>query len=198
MRGIKVPSHQQKKGDQWHAVTGTQSDKANVIIVSCGGNNCGRFDDRLKSQLEKQIYAEIRPTTRNAVNLNVDPKSLRLDEFDDIKDEDITVFQRLRDNFQIARIVFMGICYRKGWHSETKALADQLNEYIETNLADKVVNIDRFLVEGCIKRDDVHLTNKGYRVFMDQIMNSVIMGYLQPFLREDKQARRDACIAAQA
>ncbi len=73
----------------------------------------------------------------------------------------------------------------------TCEMAENLNTYAESHLVHKVARYDMYLSAQDIKGDDVHLTNTGYRVFMDIVFHSVVTGYLQPKLRKDKAKRRE-------
>ncbi len=179
VQGIEVPEHQVKCGNQWQHITKKLKLDPNATVVSCGGNDCSRFDGKVKRRLQNV----------NGDTVELETKMVS-DEFKVVKKEIDKVFGRLKSAFEHARIVFVGVWYRPGWHSATKKLADEINSYIDAEVAHKVVYMGRFLGASSFMSDDVHLTHEGYRVFMDQVITSCVNAHLQNTLTEEKRFRR--------
>ena len=135
VRGIKVPDTQPDRGNQWAHITEVIKFKPDVIVISCGGNDCSRSDSRLKDHLNRQALANKRPTKCNISSLNVHPVPFMQLEESDILDEMKTVIARLRDTFPSARLIFAGILCRRGWLDVTCEMAANLNAYAENHLA---------------------------------------------------------------
>ena len=57
--------------------------------------------------------------------------------------------------------------------------------------ASKVVYIGTYLKRSDFKRDNVHLTNSGYHVFIDQLYSSILNSFLQKIMVEVKNKNRE-------
>ncbi len=164
------------------------------MISSMGGNDTGNFDDKTMNKLAQKVLVQNIP--RHLLNqaqkelLAFDPIAEKHKAFDDIKTHIDEVFGRLQEYFSNARITYVGIWPREDWLPESITSSRDNNTYIAENKAHKVVYLDWLLEPMHIKSDLVHLTNAGYRLFIDQIYHSAISSYLMPAMREAKRKHR--------
>ena len=179
VRGIKVPAHQPKRGNQWEKVI---KHKFHYTVVSLGGNDISNIRSKLADRRTRVLGDNINDETDD--NKFID------NEFATLKSKVDEVFDRLKNTFQGSRRLYIATLNRIGWEDEICAIASRLNSYIETYWANKVVYLHAFIDETDYKRDDVHLKNSGYRKLVEHVFASIMNSFLQKVMIHQKELNR--------
>ena len=195
--GNDIPAHQDYKGDQWGKITGTVAGKTKLnpsyIIVSLGGNDVSDFDTNRKSK-----YAEQQLALRNSARGYGDTSMASFnsvkywnDEKDAIRGHVKTVYQRLGVTFPDAKIGHLEIFMRNEWEFASRRMAENIDWYVHHELGIKLLKLNDMVDHTHFKIDGVHLNNKGFHLFMDQVFTSVLNSYLQGEMVRQRRKRQE-------
>ena len=102
-----------------------------------------------------------------------------------------TVYRRLGDTFPDAKIGHFGILIRDEWGDASIRMAENIDWYVHNKLSIKLLNLNDFVDNTHFKRDRVHLNNKGFRLFMDQIFSSLLNSFLQKEMVRQRRKRQE-------
>ena len=81
----------------------------------------------------------------------------------------------------------MGIPLHKYWYPHMVELAEKLNQYLEKKHKVTVIRINYLLNDQHFARDEIHLNNRGYRLFMDRCIGSLI----DPYYKIERKCKAD-------
>ena len=191
--GNDIPGHQEYLGDQWGDITVKNKIDPVYIICSLGGNDVSDFDTSLKKKLAEQQIA-----LQNAARGFGDTSMADFDtvKFWNEKKEELhghidKVYERLGNTFPDAKIGHFGLLIRDEWCDASIRMAENLDWYIHNVKGVKILKINDFVNHSHLKRDGVHLNNKGFRLFMDQIFSSLLNSYLQKEMIRRRRQRQE-------
>ena len=184
VQGINVPPHQPQKGNQWKQLLEDKYKRA-YTGVCLGGNDTSAFRDKLLKRLNLGKRASSDAITQRAQEVKFDIDEFLKKEYELIENNMTTVMNRLSNTFKSSKIIFVAIWRRPVWDDYTALLADKINTHAGINWAHRVVYPGTFITPAHVLNDDVHLTDAGYRIFVDQVFSSVLNSFLQPLLVRD-------------
>ena len=189
--GFDIPDHQVYKADQWFYYTQNIKLKPDYILCSLGGNDCDKFDSDLNRKLFEQDQAARHPCFANIDKINFDKFVYWEKRKKQKHDQMYEVFDRLKSAFPSSKLVYFGLLRRPWWGVGTNKLADNMEWYVHDQLGIKIIHINDYINHLDMMSDDTHLSNRGYRLFMDQVYSRIRNSHLQPIMIAEKAKRRE-------
>ena len=190
VQGINVPSSQ-KQGNTWQQTLDDKTFIATEIYLICGSNDIDYTNDilfyKLKNSQFDGVFEDVPfvPSERYFKNPHMkfdlysffDPCAYIDARFEEIKNHIDRVMAIINANYENCNLYSMGIIYRPNWLPLSVSLAKKLNLYLRDEHHVTICNINPFVQACHMKPDNVHLNEKGQRLFMDRALGPVLEPY---------------------
>ena len=189
VNNINVPTTQPYRGNLWRYTVYFKELKPDYILVSLGTNDSSNYDRHYKKEMAK--YHKAVKDGLIDIDSDGDYKFCKPEYWlglaNDMKKAARVVFKRLQDTCPCSKIVYMGIMRNPKWCAETKLLCDNFERWVSRILRIKVAPIMGLINRSIhIRRDDVHLTELGYRLMMNKVYSRMMHMWLGPLMHKRK------------
>ena len=173
----------------WRYTLNVKELKPDYILVSLGTDDASNYDRHYKKEMETYRRAVL----DGLIDLESDGDFKFCDpEYwlglaNNIKKEAKEVFNRLQTTFNGSKVVYMGIIHNPKWCDETHLMCDNFEWWVARVLKIKMAPMTGLIDRSVhIMRDDVHLTELGYRLLMDKVYSRMLHMWLGPLMHKQK------------
>ncbi len=189
VRNINVPPTQPFRGDLWRYTINVKELKPDYILVSLGTNDASNYDRHYRREMEKYRRAVLDGLIdmENDSDYKFCNPDYWLGLSNTMQKDAKRVFDRLQTTFSDSKVVYVGVIRNPKWCDETNLLCDNLEWYISRVLKIKLAPLSGLIDRTIhIRKDDVHLTELGYRLFMDKVYSRLMHMWVGPLMHKRK------------